>query len=189
MDTTGFLLALFLGWCGGYRFYKKQYGLGVLYLFTGGLFGIGWLVDIIVSLSGKSKKRTVKTTPIYKTISNEKRTYDPVDTSSFTTDKFHTKVVGVTYETTQGIHMKRQDVIRSMVPGDTLSLEYYTYDGDPAYRVVLDRNNADIGNLNAKLAKDVYNNYKDSVIEISDWEVTGGDDGKSYGCNIELNIF
>ena len=40
------LLTVFLGWAGYYRFYKKQFGLGLLYLFTGGLFGIGWFLDI-----------------------------------------------------------------------------------------------------------------------------------------------
>ena len=46
---SGLLIAIFLGWLGGYRFYKKQTGLGVVYLLTGGLFGIGWLVDIIIA--------------------------------------------------------------------------------------------------------------------------------------------
>lgn len=43
----GILIAMFLGIFGGYRFYKNQIGLGFLYLFTGGLCGIGWLYDIM----------------------------------------------------------------------------------------------------------------------------------------------
>lgn len=47
---TGLLIAIFLGWAGGYRFYKKQHVLGVIYLLTVGIFGIGWLIDVIVAL-------------------------------------------------------------------------------------------------------------------------------------------
>ena len=47
---TGLLLAIFLGQFGAYRFYKKQYGLAILYFFTLGIFGIGWLIDIICSI-------------------------------------------------------------------------------------------------------------------------------------------
>lgn len=31
----------------GHKFYEGKFGLGLLYLFTAGLFGIGWIVDII----------------------------------------------------------------------------------------------------------------------------------------------
>ena len=43
-------LCVFLGILGGHKFYEGKTGLGVLYLFTGGLFGIGVLVDIITLL-------------------------------------------------------------------------------------------------------------------------------------------
>lgn len=36
----------------GHKFYEGKIGMGVLYLFTGGLFGIGWIIDLI-SLLGK----------------------------------------------------------------------------------------------------------------------------------------
>ncbi|MCL2565217.1 MAG: TM2 domain-containing protein [Defluviitaleaceae bacterium] len=41
------LLCIFLGVCGVHRFYVGKVGTGVLYLFTGGLFVVGWIVDII----------------------------------------------------------------------------------------------------------------------------------------------
>lgn len=31
----------------GHKFYEEKIGIGIIYLFTCGLFGIGWLVDII----------------------------------------------------------------------------------------------------------------------------------------------
>lgn len=41
------LLCIFLGELGIHRFYVGKVGTGILYLFTCGLFGIGWIVDII----------------------------------------------------------------------------------------------------------------------------------------------
>lgn len=63
----GYLIAIFLGWCGGYRFYKKQNKMGILYLFTVGLFGFGWFFDMFkaaVELSNAIRKRlAVNKTP------------------------------------------------------------------------------------------------------------------------------
>ena len=44
------LLCIFLGWLGGHKFYEGKIGLGILYLFTCGLLGIGIIIDIIVIL-------------------------------------------------------------------------------------------------------------------------------------------
>lgn len=44
-----FLITFFLGPFGVHKFVQKKYGLGFLYLFTFGLFGIGWLVDTIAA--------------------------------------------------------------------------------------------------------------------------------------------
>ena len=40
-------LCIFIGFLGGHKFYEEKIGLGVLYIFTCGLFGIGIIVDII----------------------------------------------------------------------------------------------------------------------------------------------
>ena len=45
-----FYLCLFLGWAGAHKFYRKKIGAGFLYLFTVGLFGIGWVIDIVKTL-------------------------------------------------------------------------------------------------------------------------------------------
>jgi len=47
---VAFLLCLFLGFIGAHKFYEGRIGMGILYLFTAGLFGIGWFVDTIVLL-------------------------------------------------------------------------------------------------------------------------------------------
>ena len=46
------LLCFFLGGLGIHRFYVGKVGTGILYIFTGGLFGIGALVDFILILCG-----------------------------------------------------------------------------------------------------------------------------------------
>lgn len=41
------LLCIFLGFFGAHQFYVRKSGMGTLYLFTMGLFGIGWIIDIV----------------------------------------------------------------------------------------------------------------------------------------------
>lgn len=48
---VAFLLCLFLGVIGAHKFYEGKIGMGILYLFTLGLFGIGVIVDLIVLLT------------------------------------------------------------------------------------------------------------------------------------------
>ena len=44
---VAFFLCLFLGYLGIHKFYEGKVGMGILYIFTFGLFGIGTLVDLI----------------------------------------------------------------------------------------------------------------------------------------------
>lgn len=50
---TTLLLEIFLGVLGVHRFYVGKTGSGILWLITGGIFGIGWIVDLIKILTGK----------------------------------------------------------------------------------------------------------------------------------------
>ena len=43
-----FFLCLFLGYLGIHKFYEERILLGIIYLCTGGLFGIGVIVDLII---------------------------------------------------------------------------------------------------------------------------------------------
>ena len=45
------LLCIFLGFLGGHKFYEGKAGMGVLYIFTGGLFGVGVIIDLITILT------------------------------------------------------------------------------------------------------------------------------------------
>lgn len=44
------LLWLFLGVIGGHKFYERKIGMGILYIFTVGGFGVGLLIDLVVIL-------------------------------------------------------------------------------------------------------------------------------------------
>ena len=47
---VAFFLCFFLGLLGAHKFYEGKVGMGILYIFTGGLFGIGVIVDFFVLL-------------------------------------------------------------------------------------------------------------------------------------------
>jgi len=50
--TVTLLLCIFLGYLGIHRFYVGKVGTGILWLLTGGLCGIGALVDMILIIVG-----------------------------------------------------------------------------------------------------------------------------------------
>ena len=54
------LVTLFLGAFGGYRFSKKQYGLGLIYLLSSGLFAIGWIYDVYLAFKEYFEAKATK---------------------------------------------------------------------------------------------------------------------------------
>ena len=47
---VSFFLCLFLGYFGAHKFYEEKIGMGLIYLFTMGLLGVGWIIDLIILL-------------------------------------------------------------------------------------------------------------------------------------------
>lgn len=47
---TAFFLCLFFGWIGAHKFYEGRIIFGIIYILTGGLFGVGVIVDLIILL-------------------------------------------------------------------------------------------------------------------------------------------
>ena len=118
---TGLLIAIFLGPFGGYRFYKKQYVLGVIYLLTFGLFGIGWIVDIFLAI---------------REMMGLKKKIESTET-----------VMGAFAECKKDPSKKRVEILQRLSVGSPLNLEIATYEGKPFYIVVDPVSGLDIGSL------------------------------------------
>ncbi|MDR1600454.1 MAG: TM2 domain-containing protein [Oscillospiraceae bacterium] len=54
---VAFALCFFLGAFGAHRFYVGKVGTGLLYLFSGGGFFLGWLIDIVMILTGSFRDK------------------------------------------------------------------------------------------------------------------------------------
>ncbi len=46
--VAAYLLWFFLGFLSAHRFYLGKYSSAILYLLTGQLFGIGWIIDVFL---------------------------------------------------------------------------------------------------------------------------------------------
>ena len=68
------LIVVFGGPFGIHKFIKGDIKMGVLYLFTAGLFGIGWIVDIVKVFTNKplAKSKSLLTNEDFDMIHNGK---------------------------------------------------------------------------------------------------------------------
>ena len=55
--VAAILITFFLGGLGIHRFLAGKIGTGIIWLITGGVFGIGWLVDLIKVILCKFTKK------------------------------------------------------------------------------------------------------------------------------------
>lgn len=127
---TGLLIAVFGGWLGAYRFYKKQIGMGVLYLLTFGLFGVGWIIDIVTAYK-EMKRPSYSGTPALMTV----------------------QIKGAFAECNKDASRKRVEIIQRMNVGDRVLLETAFYEGTPFYLAVDANTGLDIGALPSELNK------------------------------------
>ena len=51
--TAAIIIVILLGELGIHRFMTGKIGTGIIWLLTGGCFGIGWIVDIVKVCTGK----------------------------------------------------------------------------------------------------------------------------------------
>ena len=138
---AGVLIAIFLGWVGGYRFYKKQIGLGILYLLTFGVFGIGWLVDIYVAIREMTKLSSVP---------------DALTSTE--------QVMGAFAECKKNPSRKRVEIIQGLSVGDPLTLEIGFYEGAPFYMVVDPQTGMDIGALPKETSHLIRSQFQDAKL-------------------------
>ena len=144
-----FLITLFLGWAGVHKFIEGKMGIGLLYLFTFGLFGIGWLIDIIIVLTQiNTSSKSVNSA------SNDMRLV-------FSNDFM---IVGAQFECRKNKKKKRYSVIEKMRPGMTVNIEKYSYKGSPAYMIVDPKSNLDLGVLSQGAADWINRDYPNSKI-------------------------
>lgn len=170
------LLCIFGGWLGLHKFAEKKVGMGVLYLFTFGLCGIGWFIDCVKYIISYVKSKP-PVTPVSQPVAA------PYIFFSF-------KVAGVTFKNGR---KTRQAILRAFKWGDetveTVDFEKYLYEGRDAVYVKI--NDQIVGNIPSEHTQtflDYEKNYKRDNVHC---EIYGGsklDDGTrtNYGCEITI---
>lgn len=89
-------------------------------------------------------------------------------------------VAGVTFNCKLNNNFKRQDILAKCKKTDRIHLQYFEYKNEPAYLIVLDKNNLDIGTVPAKLVPTIFR-FKDSKTEIKFVEIGSfGSGNKMY---------
>lgn len=171
------LFCIFGGWFGLHKFIEKKTKVGVLYLFTLGLCGIGWIVDCIIYLvkwlKPENKPVVAEQTPV-------------VTESPYIFLRF--KVAGVTFKNGR---KTRQAILRAFKWGDeipeTVDFEQYEYEGRPAVYVKI--NDQIVGNVPADTTETFLEHEKLYKRDNIHCDIYGGsklDDGSrtNYGCEI-----
>ena len=139
--------------------------------------GVGCIVVAAVcAYFGLKKKRAGK--------ENGNRTPAPAAVSGGRIlDTIRTKVVGVTFNNEDGEN--RQDILSRMSGSEDITVEKYTYNGEPAAYVKW--GDKVIGNLSAELAGDLARKYPKARYTAEILEISGGG-VQTFGCNIELDV-
>lgn len=63
-NLSDVLITFFLGWAGIHKFKSRNIVLGLVYLFTFGLFGIGWIVDSVIVIYRYIRRNHVSSTGV-----------------------------------------------------------------------------------------------------------------------------
>lgn len=104
-------------------------------------------------------------------------------TSTKVAETIKTKLVGVTFDNEDGEN--RQNLLAQMVGYEEITVEKYTFKGEPAAYVKW--GDKILGNLSAELATNLQKKYPDATYEARILEITSGG-VHTFGCNIELDV-
>lgn len=140
--TMTLVLCVFLGVFGAHRFYVGKIGTGFLWLITGGLFGIGWIVDIIKVLRGHftdADGHPIGTDPQVWAAQREQEIRQEQEkqeryVKSYTFEPGEILKECIFSNTSQ----KRQDIITWCAVGDPVSFRAYEWQGKTALAVIHD---------------------------------------------------
>ncbi len=190
--TIDFVLCLFLGYLGIHKFYEKKTGLGILYLFTLGIFGIGWIIDIIRLLIDLLKEYLLQT-PNNEINTNIKTENTSLHISS--NSQFDTNVAGVTFD-------DRQDILKHC---EAKQKVYIKWDKDNPYSetghalavfTIIDGIEKQLGHIPEKSTNFLFQKFENEFntndtffIEGYIDKITGGTDDKpTLGCVIKIDL-
>lgn len=112
--SNDFIICLLGGWFGLHYFVKGNWKKGLLYLFTIGLFGIGWFVDLII-VYNHSKKIQIR--------HSNNSTIDNLKKEDNFIKKIDFNVAGVTFDNRQNVINK---ILHEALTNGDIS---YTYNG------------------------------------------------------------
>lgn len=100
--------------------------------------------------------------------------------------EIRTKVVGVTKK--NDCDERIQDLLEDLVDGSPLELEHEADNEYDENAIKVYCNGDHIGYLSREIAEEIVDDVDAGMVEAEISEITGGYDGKSYGCNIVISI-
>lgn len=155
--TTRILVTVFGGWFGLHKFLDHQIGSGVLYLLTGGIFGIGWIIDIVKAFLIPVRSSPYAFTPV----SNVSSTLPPNAIIHFQKNFL---IVGEKYECLKNPSVQRSYVVNNTNLNTPIHVEKYFYQGVPAYMIVNSTIGLDLGVLSAGAASWLTDYYSEGTV-------------------------
>ena len=115
-----FFVCLLGGWFGLHKFVEKKVGLGVLYLFTFGLFGIGWIIDCVKYYKQKQEPVFLQFKVAGVTFDNRQAILRPLKWGDETPETVDFEVYE--YEGRPAVYVKINNKIVGNVPADTTAI-------------------------------------------------------------------
>lgn len=111
-----------------------------------------------------------------------------IDTSKLKVERdFFSKVVGVTFGNDDG--SSRQAIISNCKAGDDVIFRPIAMKDHPEAVGVFTADGKQLGFLDTNLAAELREKYPMNPMSATIGNITGGHDGKNYGCNLHIIIY